>query len=132
MTLFPPAQGFGGGGSIGSGSLQPFSKDVTVLTPTTTVTVVAWRAPFACTVVKVWGYQDTGTGSVVTAERIRGGSVVSDLLVTDLTINANAFWLDGGPVQNVSFIVSDALLMKIASVSGNPNYISIQVDFSQP
>ena len=129
MTLFPPAQGFGGGGgSSGSGAtLQPFSKTVTVLTPTTTVTVVAWRAPFACTVIKVWGYQDTGTGSVVTA--LHGAQ---DLLVSDITLNPAAAWQDGGTVQNASFAVGDILYAKIVSVSGTPGMLAIQVDFTEP
>ena len=128
MTLFPPGQGFGGGGSTGSGSLQPFSKDVTVLTPTTTVTVVAWRAPFACTVLKVWGYQDTGTGSVVTA--LHGAQ---DLLVTDITLSPAGAWQDGGTVQHAKFAAGDVLYAKIVSVSAtSPGMLAIQVDLTEP
>lgn len=85
-----------------------------------------WVAPFACTVTKVRGYQDSGTGSVLTA--LHG---TLDLLVTDITISQAAAWQDGGTVQNASFASGDILFVKFVSVSGSPNYASVQVDFVQ-
>jgi hypothetical protein len=119
------------GGSLGSpviAVVQPltFSRGGTILNPTSTGTYVIWYAPFNCTVTNVKGYADT-TGSVVTA--LHNGA---DLLVTDLTITLAATWQDGGAVQNTPMVTGDSLAIKIASLSGSPTQIAIEIVFTRP
>lgn len=103
-----------------------FTKGAVIQSPSAGKTAI-WRAPFACTVTNVRGYQDVGTGSVVTAD-----DGTSDFLVTDLTIGSAATWLDGGAVKNVAVAAGDTIFVNVVSVAGAPNYIAIQIDFTQP
>jgi hypothetical protein len=103
-----------------------FSKGGAVLSPTPQ-TIVIWRAPFACTVTAVKGYQDMGTGSVITAY---DGS--TDLLSTDITISSAATWQDGGSIAHTAVSSGDSIAIKVVSVSGSPNYLVIQVELTQP
>jgi hypothetical protein len=105
---------------------QVFSKGGTILSPTPQ-TIVIWRAPFACTVTAVKGYQDIGTGSVVTAY---DGS--TDLLSTNLTISSAATWQDGGSLAKTAVSAGDSIAIRVVSVSGSPNYLVIQVELTQP
>jgi hypothetical protein len=106
--------------------IQVLSKGGVILSPTAQ-TVVIWRAPFACTVTAVKGYQDVGTGSVVTAY---DGN--TDLLHTDLSISAAATWQDGGALAKTAISAGDSLAIKVVSVSGSPNYLAVQVELTQP
>jgi hypothetical protein len=105
---------------------QIFSKGGVILAPAAQ-TIVIWRAPFACTITAVKGYQDVGTGSVITAY---DGS--TDLLKTDIKIASAGTWQDGGALAKTSVSAGDSIAIKIVSVAGSPNYISIQVEFTQP
>jgi hypothetical protein len=105
---------------------QVFSKGGVILLPIPQ-TIAIWRAPFPCTITAVKGYQDTGTGSVITAY---DGS--TDLLDTDLTISSAATWQDGGSLAKTTVSAGDSIAMKVVSVSGSPNYLVIQVELTQP
>ena len=105
---------------------QVLSKGVVVQSPVPQKFVM-WRAPFACTVTAVKGYQDVGTGSVVTAY---DGS--TNLLATNLVISSAASWQDGGSLAKSAISAGDSIEIMIVSVSGSPNYISIQVELTQP
>jgi hypothetical protein len=103
-----------------------FSKGGVVLSPVAQ-TLVVWRAPFSCTVTAVKGFQDVGAGSVITA--CDNGT---DLLSTDITISAAATWQDGGSLAHTAVSTGDSIAIKVVSVSGSPNYLVIQVEFTQP
>jgi hypothetical protein len=105
---------------------QAFSKGGAIVSPVAQ-TIVIWRAPFACTVTAVKGYQDVGTGSVVTAY---DGS--TDLLSTDITISSAATWQDGGSLAKTAVSAGDSIAIKVVSVSGSPSYLVIQVELTQP
>ena len=105
---------------------QVFSKGGTILSPTPQ-TIVIWRAPFPCTITAVKGYQDIGTGSVVTAY---DGS--TDILSTNLTISSAATWQDGGSLAKTAVSAGDSIAIRVVSVSGSPNYLVIQVELTQP
>jgi hypothetical protein len=105
---------------------QVFSKGGAIVSPVAR-TIVIWRAPFACTVTAVKGYQDVGTGSVVTAY---DGS--TDLLSTDITISSAATWQDGGSLAKTAVSAGDSIAIKVVSVSGSPSYLVIQVELTQP
>lgn len=105
---------------------QAFSKGGVVLSPIAQ-TIVIWRAPFPCTITAVKGYQDVGTGSVVTAY-----DGPTDLLHTDLTISSAATWQDGGSLAETAVSAGDSIAIRVVSVSGSPNYLAIQVELTQP
>ena len=105
---------------------QVFSKGGVVQSPVAQ-TIVIWRAPFACTIRSVKGYQDTGTGSVVTAY-----DGPTDVLQTDIKISASATWQDGGSIAKPTVSAGDSIAIGIVSVSGSPNYLVVQVEMTQP
>jgi hypothetical protein len=105
---------------------QIFSKGGTILSPVEQ-TIVVWRAQFPCTVTAVKGYQDAGTGSVVTAF-----DGTNNLLNTDITIGTAATWVDGGSIAYSAVSAGDSIYIAIVSVAGTPNYIGIQVEFTMP
>jgi len=104
------------------------SRGGTILTPTVALAVGVWRAPFPCTVVAVKGRLFGDAGTTVNARRNGLGL----LLGGDLTLSAQNVWFDGGTPQNVEFAVGDTLDILIQSVSGAPNWVAIQVDFTVP
>lgn len=106
--------------------VQAFSKGGVVLSPAAQ-TIVIWRAPFSCTVTGVRAYQDVGSGSVLTAYINQ-----TDLLSTDVAISAAATWQDGGALAKTDVSEGDSIAIKIVSVAGSPNYISVQVEFTRP
>jgi len=105
---------------------QAFSKGGAILSPVAQ-TIVIWQAPFACTVTAVKGYQDAGTGSVITAY-----DGFTDLLSTDITISSAATWQNGGSLAMTGVLPGDSIAIKVVSVSGSPNYLVIQVEMTQP
>lgn len=98
-----------------------------LVAPTVTVTPVIWRAPYACTVTNVRGFRDGGTGAVVNA--LNQGAA---LLAVNLSLVAVDVWNDGGAVQNAAVAVGNYIQLNFVSFTGNPNYVSIQVDLTRP
>ena len=99
----------------------------TVLSPGVTGNLVVWRAPFACTVTRLWGFIDGSTGSTINALHN-----FSNMFNT-LTLGTADTWIDGGaPTSGASFAVGDNLGFQVLSVSGSPNFISFQVNFTRP
>lgn len=106
--------------------MQVFSKGGVVLSPTAQKLAI-WRAPFSCTVTAVKAYQDVGSGSVVTAY-----DNTTNLLDTNITLSSAATWQDGGSLAQSGVSEGDSIAIAVVSVAGSPNYISIQVEFTQP
>jgi hypothetical protein len=118
---------------LGSGDARvdiviPFSRGGTVLSPTGTVAVVVWRAPFACTVTAVKGYRTGGTGATINA-RARG---TDTHLSSDLSLTSADTWMDGGAVQNTGYSAGDKMEILVQSVAGSPTQIAVQVDLTRP
>ena len=97
----------------------------TILSPTGAQVIAVWRAPFACTVVHLYGYIDGATGSVVNVQK-NGVAIFSNL-----TLGVADVWQDGGAVTTV-LAVGDTLQLQVVSVSGTPNYISWTVNLTRP
>lgn len=109
----------------------PFSKTA-VFTDDTAVaplTVVAWTAPFACTVTAIKGYRVGGTGATVNAYR---GTTGTPLRSANLSLTSANTWMDGGAVQNTAFAINDSLLIAVVTVAGTPTQVSVQVNFTRP
>lgn len=117
-------------GVAGNPSLDvsvPFSRSGSIIQPLGALTVVAWRALFACTVTAVKGYRVGGTGATVNARK--NGSLSH--LASDLSLSSADTWLDGGAVQNTSYVVGDLLELRLISIAGSPTQVAIQVDFTR-
>lgn len=106
----------------------PFSRGGTVLTPTSPVNVIVWRAPFSCTVTAVKGYTSGATGSTVNARK--NGTLTH--LASDLTLSSADTWMDGGAVQNTAYAVGDKLEMMLTGVGGSPSELAVQIEFTRP
>jgi hypothetical protein len=106
----------------------PFSCGGTILYPSGAINVIAWRAPFACTVTNVRGYRVGGTGATVNA-RLNGAS---NHLASNLSLTSADAWMDGGTVQNTAYVAGDKLEIMIVSISGAPTQVAVQVEFTRP
>jgi hypothetical protein len=94
---------------------------------TMTVNMIAWRAPYACTVTNVRGYRVGGTGATINA-RLNGAS---NHLASALSLSSADTWMDGGAVQNTAYAAGDKLEVMVVTVTGGPTQILIQVDFKR-
>jgi hypothetical protein len=109
------------------------TKSVTLVSPSGTINVASWRAPFSCTVVAVRGYRVGGTSADVNARR--NGS--DEHLSADLTLSSADTWLDGeddggATLQNTAYQPGDELQWMVTALSGDPDQVIIQVDFTRP
>ena len=100
------------------------SRGGTILNPTP-MNILVWRAPFPCTVKKVWGYRHEGTGGSINARR----NGTDKHLSADLSLDSADVWTDGGAVQNTAYAIGDKLEIMIVTETGEPTQIAIQVDF---
>jgi len=106
----------------------PFSVAGVVLNPSAAINVIAWRAPFICTVTAVKGYRVGGTGATINARK----NGASNHLASDLSLTSADTWMDGGSVQNTDYAAGDKLEIMLVSISGTPTQIAIQVEFTRP
>lgn len=95
---------------------------------TAAINVIAWRAPYACTVRAVKGYRVSGTGATVNARK--NGS--SNHLSSNLSLTSADTWMDGGAVQNTSYNIGDKLEIMAVTVTGSPTQIGVQVELCRP
>ena len=91
--------------------------------------LIAWRAPYACTVSSVWGYFVGGTGAATINARKNGSS---NHLASSLEMYTRDQWNSGGAVQNTSYTVGDKLEIMVVGVTGLPTQVAVQVDFTKP
>lgn len=119
--------------SASASSSGAFTKGVVILAPIA-VSVIIWQAPAPCKITAFKGYQDVGSGSVVTVY-VSSPPLASFPAVmayeaskNQLRITAPAVWQ-----SRASFVVSmlkagDSLGVQVVSVSGSPGYLSVQVE----
>ena len=100
------------------------SRGGTVLNPTPN-NILVWRAPFPCTVKKVWGYRKAGDGGSINARR----NGTDKHLSIDLSLGDADTWTDGGAVQNTAYAIGDKLEIMIVTQTGEPTLMAVQVDF---
>lgn len=107
--------------------VQPiFTLDgVAVPPPAAGTNVIAWYAPFNCTVTNVRGYRVGGTGATINARK----NGASNHLATALSLTSADAWMNGGAVQNVSYATGDKLEIMFVTLTGTPTQIGIQIDF---
>jgi hypothetical protein len=129
----------GGIAVVGTSNLINDNKGAAVATlvipavfksPTAADDVQVWWAPFACTLLNLRAWQDTGTGSTVNAFK---GSLASPTLfrASNYTIASADTVGDAGSLQNTSIAAGDKIYMRLASVSGSPNEVGIQLDLTR-
>jgi hypothetical protein len=101
-----------------------FSKVATIISPGVD-DFFAWGVPYGCEVVAVKGFRVGGSGATVNARK--NGSL--EHLASDLSLTSADTLMDGGTVQNGTYAEGDYLEVRIKSVSGSPDEVSVQVDF---
>ena len=104
-----------------------FSHGGTILNPDSPINIVVWRAPFTCTLTAVKGFAVGASGTTVNARK--NGSLTH--LASDLTLSSTGSWLDGGAVQNTSYVAGDELEIMLTGIGGVPTQIAVQVDFAR-
>lgn len=105
-----------------------FSRGGTIIAPTSTINVIVWQAPFACTVTNVKGYVSGATGATINA-RNNGANTH---LASNLTLGSLNTWIDGGAVQNTAYAIGDKMEIMIASLAGGETEIAVQVNLTRP
>jgi len=95
---------------------------------TAAINIIAWEAPFACTVTAIRGYRVGGTGATVNARK--NGS--SNHLASNLSLTSANTWMDGGSVQNEVYAVGDKLEIMVVTVTGSPTQVGVQLNFVRP
>lgn len=110
---------------------EPFSKGAAFANPAGVAasTVAVWTATVACTALAIKGYRIGGTGATVQAYRNTTGSPIRSAA---LSLSSASQWIDGGDIQNTAFAAGDSLLIAVASASGGPTQVSVQVNFKSP
>ena len=116
------------GASTVSWTARAFSVGGTILSPSSGTTVMAWRAPFACTVTNVRMHFKGGTSIVVNAQKNQASTHLSSNY-THSTANA---WGDGTGLQNTAYSAGDDLELMFVTINGAVTEASIQVDFTRP
>jgi hypothetical protein len=107
-----------------------FTVGGSILSPTDGMTIIAWRAPFACTVTDVHAQSDVGTTAIVNAGKgFVGGT--TEFCSTDITIDPSDAWEAGTVNQNQSIAAGDAIYLEVVD-SGTATQITIQVTLSRP
>ena len=124
VTGFQGTTGAAGGGILARGGTLYNQNGIA-----TGANLIAWRAPYACTVSDVWGYYAGGTGAVGINARKNGSS---DHLSAYLQMYTGNQWINGGAVQNTSYVAGDKLEIMVVSVTGLPTQVAVQVDFTKP
>lgn len=90
-----------------------------------TINVIAWYAPYACSVLTVKGYRVGGTSASINARR----NGADNHLSSALSLTSTDTWMDGGAVQNVAYVEGDKLEIMLTAVGGDPTQVGIQVTF---
>jgi hypothetical protein len=105
-----------------------FSRGGTILTPIAPINIVIWQAPFNCTVTNVRGYAVGATGTVINAQK--NSSLTH--LAANLTLSSTGTWLDGGAVQNTTYVSGDEMEMMLVSIGGSPSQIAVEIILTRP
>lgn len=92
------------------------------------INVIAWIAPYACTVTAVKGYRVGGTGATVNA---RKNGVGGAHLASHLSLTSADTWMDGGAVQNTSYAAGDKMEIMIVTATGSPTQLGVSVYFTR-
>jgi hypothetical protein len=108
-----------------------FTQGVTLYNSTgianSALNIIAWRAPFNCTVTNVRGYRVGGTGATINARK----NGTDNHLSSALSISSADTWIDGGAVQNTGYTTGDKLELMLVSTAGTVTQIGLLVDFTK-
>ena len=116
-------------GITASVSLDTISRGGTVYNPngiTNNSAYVIWRAPFNCTVNKIYAFREGGTATAINA--LNGTSL---LLSANYSIASTGTWLDVGTLQNTAVTAGDALKMIVSASGASPLEIAVQMDITR-
>ena len=91
------------------------------------VNLLAWRAPYSCTLTKFYGYRVAGTAATVNARR----NGTDNHLSSALSVTSTDTWMDAGAVQNTAYVAGDKLELMVVSVAGLPTALSWQLELTR-
>lgn len=114
----------------GSGGGGVFSKTVTIADEASmsfSASYKAWRAPFPCSVVSVYGIRQKGGAGQVNAFRSSSAGL-SAHSSTNITLTNPDIWTEAGSIQNTDYAVGDTLLVHLSASAGNTQ-LTCQVDY---
>lgn len=113
----------------GSGGGGVFSKTVTIADEASmsfSASYKAWRAPFPCSVVAVYGIRQKGGAAQVNAFRSSSAGI-SAHVSTNITLTNADLWT-AGSIQNTDYVAGDTLLVHLSASAGNTQ-LTCQVDY---
>jgi hypothetical protein len=97
--------------------------------PNAALNLILWRAPFDCTLTRIYGYRVGGTGATVNARRNAGGTAH---LSSALSLSSADTWTDGGASYNdTAYSAGDKLEIMVVSTAGTVTQLAIQVQFTR-
>ncbi|MFZ4436819.1 MAG: hypothetical protein ACOYOS_00165 [Syntrophales bacterium] len=97
--------------------------------PNAALNVIIWRAPYACTLTRIYGYRVGGTGATVNARRNAGGT---KHLGTDLSLSSADTWVDGGAsYSDTAYAAGDKCEIMVVSTAGTVTQLAILVQFTK-
>jgi hypothetical protein len=85
---------------------------------------VVWRAPKALQITAVRGQRVGGTGATI---NVQNG--VNDVLSADLSLTTTGAWQSGTGLQNTSVNNGATITLELASISGTPSKVYVQMDY---
>ena len=109
--------------------VREFSRGGTIVNASgvTTGNYIVWRAPYACTVIRVLGWRTGGTAATINARR----NGVNNHLAAAVSVTPVDTWVDGGAIQNSDYAIGNYLEIMVVTNTGGTQ-IGIQVDFTRP
>lgn len=95
--------------------------------PTGAASAPSWRAPYACTITKVYVYVVGGTNAVINAQH-NGTDIIADFTCSTL-----GSWVDAGAITGVAAVIAgDTITLEIVSETGSPTSVTILVQMTRP
>jgi hypothetical protein len=105
---------------------RTFTIGGSILSPTDTTYVIAFRAPFAATAVEINARQKGGSSTIINARK----NGTSNLLASNLTLTSADTWYNDAADQNQSFAVDDWLEIMVVTAA-SATEVFIQVEFTE-
>lgn len=121
------------GSTTGQGIL--FSKGVTFFDPagisgtaSLSQSVIAWRAPFACTASAIYGWKSGGTLTSTASVQIKKNTL--PILTSSLFVTQSSAWVSKGAaaLQNQNFSVGDYMEIVLHTASFWVTQVGVQID----
>lgn len=112
-------------GGSPTATINQFSQSAEITPPAATTSYYLWVAAFACDILRVRAYRTGGTGATVNV-KVNGAYALS----VDLSLPLATTWTSVLADLNVAVVEGDVVELYVASVTGSPTEVIMQVDYS--